>query len=97
MLKVVGSRTLPDFVTGRVEDLSSDYRDSAYAVIYYFNQVGALVAFGLVSENLVIGVLGSWIMQTWRALEPVIIEERRNRSTLTQQIPRPIFQITSNI
>lgn len=70
---------MPDSVTGRMEDLSSDYRDSAYAVIYYFNQVGTLVAFGLVSENLVIGVLGSWIMQMWRALEPVIIEERRNR------------------
>jgi hypothetical protein len=79
MLKVVNSKPLPDSDLGRMQDLPPDYRTSAYAVVYYFNQVGTLVAFGLVSENLVIGVLGSWIMQTWRALEPVIIRERRHR------------------
>jgi hypothetical protein len=64
---------------GEIESLPRDYRQSAYAVIYYFNQVGTLVAFGLVSENLVIGVLGGWIMRTWRVLEPVIAKERERR------------------
>jgi hypothetical protein len=80
MLTVVNSRPAPGVSTGWMKDLPSDYRTSAYAVIYYFNQVGTLVAFNLVSENLVVGVLGSWIVQTWRALEPVIIRERRHRA-----------------
>jgi hypothetical protein len=71
MLKVVNSQPSPVSGAGRMEDLPPDYRTSAYAVIYYFNQVGTLAAFDLVNENLVVGVLGSWVMQTWRALEPV--------------------------
>ena len=87
MLRVVGS---PSVAKGaeRMEDLPQDYRNSAYTVIYYFNQVGTLVAFDLVSESLIIGVLGSWIMHTWRVLEPLIIRERKHRaSTYPPGIP----------
>jgi hypothetical protein len=79
MINVVNS--VPEtWPTGGIRDLASNYRDSAYAVIYYFNQVGTLVAFNLVSEELIIGVLGSWIMRTWRTLEPLIMREREIRS-----------------
>jgi len=71
-----------------MEDLPKDYRNSAYTIIYYFNQVGTLVAFGLISERLIIGVLGSWIMHTWRVLEPLILKERKHRAnTYPPDIP----------
>lgn len=63
-----------------IKGLSPDYRRSAYSVIYFFNQVGTLVVFNLVSEDLIVGVLGSWIVQTWRVLEPLIIKERELRA-----------------
>ena len=87
MLMVVGSPSVARDAQ-RMEDLPKDYRNSAYTVIYYFNQVGTLVAFGLISERLIIGVLGSWIMHTWRVLEPLILKERKHRAnTYPPDIP----------
>ena len=87
MLMVVGSPSVARDAQ-RMEDLPKDYRNSAYTIIYYFNQVGTLVAFGLISERLIIGVLGSWIMHTWRVLEPLILKERKHRAnTYPPDIP----------
>jgi hypothetical protein len=61
------------------EALPPDWRESAYTVSYFFDYLGTLVAFGLAGADLIIGVMGSQIMQVWRILEPAIFAERRHR------------------
>jgi hypothetical protein len=61
------------------QSLPSDWRDSAYAVAYFFEYLGVLVAYELVPEDLVVDFSANLISRSWRALEPFIQEERMYR------------------
>ena len=50
--------------------LSGDRREDAYKVCYFFDYIGTLVAFGIISENIVIATMGTQIMQVWSAMFP---------------------------
>lgn len=65
----------PDGLAG----LPPDWRESAHTVCHFFDYLGALVAFDLAEEDLIIGVMGTQIMQVWRIMEPIVAEERRFR------------------
>jgi hypothetical protein len=61
------------------EAFPPEWRESAYTVSYFFDYLGTLVAFELARADLIIGVMGTQIMQVWRILEPAIHAERRHR------------------
>jgi len=65
---------------GGLDALPTDYRDSAYAVCYFFDYLGVLVAFGLIDQNIILGFMSSQITRTWHSLEDNINAERRHRS-----------------
>ncbi|MGH3870922.1 MAG: DUF4760 domain-containing protein [Pseudonocardiaceae bacterium] len=59
--------------------LPVDWRESAYAVAYFFEYLGVLVAYELVPENLVVDFSANLIGSSWRVLEPFIQKERMYR------------------
>jgi len=63
-----------------VSSLPDEARKRVYRVVNYFDQLGLLVASGTLEANIVIGLLGNWLDQCWRALEPYVMLERRKRA-----------------
>jgi hypothetical protein len=61
-------------------NLPGDCREDAFKVCYFFDYIGTLVAFGIISEDIVISTMGTQIMQVWSAMYPVIRSERERRS-----------------
>jgi hypothetical protein len=60
--------------------LSEDRQEDAYKVCYFFDQIGALVAFGIVREDIVVAIMGAQIVQVWSVMFPLIESERKYRS-----------------
>ena len=60
--------------------LPEDRREDAYKVCYFFDYIGTLVAFGIISQDIVISTMGTQIMQVWSAMYPAIENERDRRS-----------------
>lgn len=60
--------------------LAGDRRQDAYKVLYFFDYIGTLVAFGIIREDIVIATMGTQIMQVWSAMFPFIEKERIHRS-----------------
>jgi hypothetical protein len=81
--------TLPQdkIASGRFGELSGDSRDDAYEVCYFFDRIGALVAFRIINDDIVIASMGTQIMQVWLALLPLIKKERTHRKTYGKDIP----------
>ncbi|MGD8456573.1 MAG: DUF4760 domain-containing protein [Anaerolineales bacterium] len=50
-----------------------------YPVSYFFDNVGMLIAAGIVDENLVLGYIGESVTSCWSVLEPYILREREIR------------------
>jgi hypothetical protein len=71
--------------------LPKDWSDSALAVCYLYDYVGALVAHRLVDEKLIIGVLATQAMQVWVSVEPFVLAEREYRRTNYSQHASPGF------
>ena len=65
---------------GGFRALSEDQQEDAYKVCYFFDQIGALVAFGVVREDIVVAIMGTQIVQVWSVMFPVIKNERIHRS-----------------
>jgi hypothetical protein len=59
--------------------LPEAWRESAYAVAYYYDYLGALAANRLIDERIIIGVTSTRLMQVWAAIFPFIVNERRYR------------------
>lgn len=60
--------------------LPSRWRDRAYRVCYFFDYVGVLASLGIISDELVISIMGTRIVQVWQKLEPFIGQERQYRA-----------------
>jgi hypothetical protein len=70
------------------ESLPEDVRDDAYRVCYLFDQVGIMVALGIISEDIVIGLAGTPAMRVWLAMKPAIESERAyRRQTYPAEVP----------
>jgi len=63
-----------------VSQLPAEVRGRIYRVANYFDQLGLLVAARALDAEIVIGLLGNWLDQCWRVLEPFIIQERNLRA-----------------
>jgi hypothetical protein len=71
----------PDKAAGyRFPNLSEDLREDAYRVCYFFDYIGTIVAFKIISEDIVIATMGTQIIQVWTAIFPVINNERDYRN-----------------
>jgi hypothetical protein len=60
--------------------LSEDRQEDAYRVCYFFDQIGVLVAFRIVHEDIVVAIMGTQIVQVWSVMFPLIESERKYRS-----------------
>lgn len=58
------------------QSLPEDWRDSAYRVAYFFEYLGILVAYELVSKDLVVDFSANLLGRSWHILEPFIRRER---------------------
>jgi hypothetical protein len=59
--------------------LPKEWRENAYEVCYFYDYLGALVAFDIIREELTISLWGTAIIQVWQAVEPFIVMEREHR------------------
>jgi hypothetical protein len=66
---------------GGFDALPEDWRESAYAVGYFFDSLGVLVAHGIISEKLILGSTGTTVMRMWEILHPFIESERSWRAS----------------
>lgn len=64
-----------------VSELPKATRTCIGTVVNYFDQLGVLVSFGVLDEEIVIGYLGNLLDEVWRALQPHIASERRKRQS----------------
>jgi len=56
--------------------LPEPWRESAYAVSYFYDYLGALAANRIVDDRLIIAATGTHIVRTWEVLRPYIESER---------------------
>jgi hypothetical protein len=63
----------------RLTSKSRIYLEQAYRICYFFDYVGVLVSLDIISDELVISMMGTWIVQIWQVLEPFIERERKHR------------------
>jgi hypothetical protein len=61
--------------------LPIEWRDRAYRVCYFFDYLGVLVTYNIITEDLVIGALGTRLVQVWQAIKPFIDMERQHRAS----------------
>jgi hypothetical protein len=55
------------------------WREHAYKVCYFLDYLGVLVVRDIIREETIIGMMGTRIIQVWRAIEPHILAERQYR------------------
>jgi hypothetical protein len=60
--------------------LPEDIREDAYKVCYFFDYMGTLIAYRIIGEEIVIGVMGTRLVQVWQAMKPAIESERKYRA-----------------
>ncbi len=75
----VWNDTPPDVPEGGFEALPLGWRESAYEVAYFFEHLGILVAYELVSEDLIVDFSANAVVRSWRTLDPFIQKERGRR------------------
>ncbi len=73
-----GSPEVP--TRGGFDALPEDWRESAYAVGYFFDNLGTLVAHGIIGEKLILGSTGTTLIRMWEILHPFIDAERSWRA-----------------
>jgi hypothetical protein len=61
------------------ESLDESSRESAYAVSYFFEDLGVLVSNGLIRRDLILTTVSSILTRAWHALGPAIDAERAFR------------------
>jgi hypothetical protein len=62
-----------------LEALPPDKQQSVRALMWFYDNVGALVAHGIVDPEPVSAYLGGSVIRSWEQLEPLIMKERENR------------------
>jgi hypothetical protein len=69
--------------------LPQRHRRDANEVCYFFDYLGTLVLYGIVNEDIIIGVMATRLTQVWLVMEPLILKEREYRnSTYPPGTPR---------
>ena len=54
----------------RFDEIADDWREDAYRICYFFEYIGAFIAFDVIEESLTISLMGSQVVQVWSAMEP---------------------------
>lgn len=62
-------------------ELPLDARSKVRAVAGLYDDLGKLVAHGIIKEELIIGSNGIAVRRIWEAVEPFVLEERRKRKS----------------
>lgn len=75
------TRSPPTAKDGGFRSLPRRWREPAYRVGYFLDYIGVLTSLDIISDELVISMVGTQIIQIWRALEPFIEQERQYRRT----------------
>lgn len=70
------------------ESLHEYHKESAYAVCYFFEHLGVLVARNLIAGDVLITTMRTLIVRSWDALEHVIIAERKVRESYQEEAGR---------
>lgn len=76
LLEAMGSRS----PRGGFDRLPRPLRNDAYKVCYLFEYLGALIAYGLVNEDVLLSLMATPIMQVWTVMKPFIDSEREHRA-----------------
>lgn len=64
---------------GGFSALPEDIREDAYKVCYFCDYMGTIIAYEIIDEGIVIGVMGTRVVQIWQAMWPAIKSERDHR------------------
>lgn len=67
-------------LSGLPEPLRSDI----FSLTWFYDDLGKLVAHGIVSEDLILGAFGDALVRTWSPLRPYVYREREIRSSTFQ-------------
>jgi hypothetical protein len=65
---------------GGFEELPAEIRESAYSWCYYCDTLGQLALYKIVPEEIIIGYIGTQLIQVWCIMEPFILKEREHRA-----------------
>ena len=77
---------VPD--SGGFESLPKEFREQAYKVCYFFDYLGILALYKIITEDMVVDWVGTRLMQTWAIMRPFIEAEREHRRiTYPPEIP----------
>lgn len=71
--------------------LPQDWVGSVLPVCYFYDYLGALIAYRLVDERIIIGTLATQAMQVWEAVEPFVFAERARRKATYSAHASPGF------
>ncbi len=71
-------------VEAGISGLPESLRQELFLVTWFYDDLGKLVAHGVVSEDLVLGAFGDGVTRTWKALMPYVEAERGLRSSTFQ-------------
>ena len=63
-------------ITGKLQDC----RDLVRELAWFYDNLGALVAHGVIDIEPVSGYLGGSVISVWERLEPVVLAERARRA-----------------
>lgn len=71
----------PPRTTGKegLRSLPARWRERAYRVGYFLDYIGVLTSLDIISDELVISIMGTQIILLWQAMEPYIEREREYR------------------
>lgn len=76
---------------GGFNSLQGEMRESAYAVCYFFEDLGVLVTHGLIRSEVILETVSSVLTRAWQALEPAITAEREYRQRTYPAEVSPTF------
>jgi hypothetical protein len=68
---------VPD--SGGFESLPEEFREQAYKACYFFDYLGILAMYEIITEDMVVDLVGTRLMQTWATMRPYIEAEREYR------------------
>jgi hypothetical protein len=80
------SPPVPD--SGGFESLPGEFREQAYKACYFFDYLGILAMYKIITEEMVVDWVGTRLIQTWATMRPYIEAEREHRRiTYPPEVP----------
>jgi hypothetical protein len=73
---------------GGFEALPKKFRKNAYRICYFFDYLGILTKYGIVTEDIAVDWIGTRLMQVWAIMRPFIEAERDYRRALPPEAPK---------